>query len=581
MRKRAVLAAGTVASLTLLGTGIAPAAGTPDKNDATTTYTVLMAEGADRAAALEAIREAGGRVTAENRAIHSFTVTAPDEGFIAKVSASGAVYGATRQRPVGYVPKGKRAPADRDTVEKEHLAAARAGQLPSQAGRRGPRGAGAGLDPLDDKLWGLKMIRADLARKVQAGDKRVLVGVIDTGIDGTHPDLAPNFNAKLSRNFTTDIPTDPKGNEIDGPCEFAGCKDPNNWDDDGHGTHVAGTIAAAANGFGVSGVAPKVSLVNLRAGQDSGFFFLEPVVNALTYGADVGVDVVNMSFYVDPWAYNCLNNEADPVEARIEQRTIIAAMFRALSYAHAKGVTLVGALGNNHEDLGKPRTDTSSPDYPLDSAYPRPIDNHTCWDLPVEGPHVIGVSALGPSGRKSDFSNYGVEQISVAAPGGWFRDFFGTPRHRTNENMILSTAPRNALQHAGLVDDQGEITPDGQTVGVTKQCLPDGRCGYYQWLQGTSMASPHAAGVAALIVSAYGTKDPRHPGGLRLAPWQTERILTDTAAERACPEPRLVTYTDEGRDAEWNAYCEGDAEFNGFYGHGIVDAYAAITARGR
>ncbi|KWX08677.1 hypothetical protein TR74_13920, partial [Carbonactinospora thermoautotrophica] len=127
MRKRAVLAAGTVASLTLLGTGIAPAAGTPDKNDATTTYTVLMAEGADRAAALEAIREAGGRVTAENRAIHSFTVTAPDEGFIAKVSASGAVYGATRQRPVGYVPKGKRAPADRDTVEKEHLAAARAG----------------------------------------------------------------------------------------------------------------------------------------------------------------------------------------------------------------------------------------------------------------------------------------------------------------------------------------------------------------------------------------------------------------------------------------------------------------------
>ena len=92
---------------------------------------------------------------------------------------------------------------------------------------------------------------------------------------------------------------------IDGPCEYAGCVDPADVDDNGHGTHVAGTIGAALNGFGVSGVAPDVDLVNVRGGQDSGYFFLGPVVNALTYSGDVGLDVVNMSFYVDPWLYNC------------------------------------------------------------------------------------------------------------------------------------------------------------------------------------------------------------------------------------------------------------------------------------
>ena len=130
------------------------------------------------------------------------------------------------------------------------------------------------------------------------GDK-VRVGILDTGVDGDHLDLAPNFDAALSRNFTTDIPA------IDGACEFAGCLDPADHDDNGHGTHVAGTIAAALNGVGISGIAPEAALVNIRGGQDSGYFFLGPVVNALTYAGDNGLDVVNMSFYVDPWLYNC------------------------------------------------------------------------------------------------------------------------------------------------------------------------------------------------------------------------------------------------------------------------------------
>ncbi len=134
------------------------------------------------------------------------------------------------------------------------------------------------------------MINAPAAHAIERGDKRVTVGIMDTGVQADHPDLAPNFDAKKSRNLTTDIPA------IDGPREYASCVDPANVDDNGHGTHVAGTIGAALNGRGLSGVAPGVNLVNVRAGQDSGYFFLGPVTNALTYSGDIGIDVVNMSF---------------------------------------------------------------------------------------------------------------------------------------------------------------------------------------------------------------------------------------------------------------------------------------------
>ncbi|GDY32862.1 serine protease [Gandjariella thermophila] len=533
-------------------------------------YTVLVADGASRDAAVAAVRAAGGTVVRENTAIGALTVRAPAAGFVQRVASSHALLGATHARPIGHLPHGGNTPQQRDAVEKENHDGAAIGPRV----QRGP--ATAGMDPLDDKLWGLKMVRSDLARTRQAGDRRVYVGVLDTGIDGTHPDIAPNFDYGLSRNFTVDIPTDSTGATVDGPCEFRGCVDPVDHDDNGHGTHVAATIAAAANGFGVSGVAPNVTLVNIRGAQDSGFFFLQPVVDALTYAGDAGLDVVNMSFYLDPWLYNCTANPADSPEARIEQRTTIAAMRRALDYAHDRGVTLVAALGNNHEDLGHPRTDTSSPDYPANAAYPRPIDNATCLDLPVEGPHVIGVSALGPSGGKADYSNYGVEQISVSAPGGYFRDGFGTDWYRTNENLILSAYPRNVALAAGAIDAEGNVTAAGQAVGVQKFCS-GATCGYYQYLQGTSMATPHVVGVAALIVSQYGRPDPRHRGTLTMSPDAVERVLEGTATRRPCPVPATVSYENVGRSAEFTATCEGTEAFNGFYGHGIVDAYGAVT----
>jgi lantibiotic leader peptide-processing serine protease len=559
MLNRRIKAAVFAGSLTLAFMVVAPSSATAVPNGEQIHYTVVAEDGVSTAAAAAAITRAGGTIVSTNADIGMFSVLASSAFPQAAIDAPELV-GAATDRTIGQIPD---AAVVRDSVEQEGASA--------KAGGNGVATATVGADPLNSLQWNMAMVHADTAHAEQMGDRGVTVGIIDSGIDASHPDLAPNLDLTLSRNFAPDKP------DIDGPCEVPSCLDPVGEDDNGHGSHVAGIVAAAANGLGVAGVAPNVTLVEIKGGQDSGFLFLEPVVNSLTYAADSGIDVVNMSFYIDPWLYNCTANPADSPTAQAEQQAIIEAVNRALNYANAHGVTLVGSLGNNHEDLGHPRTDLSSPDYPIGTNYPRPIDNATCIDLPVEGPHVIGVSAIGPSTAKADYSNYGVEQISVAAPGGYFRDFFGTPQFRQNANQVLSTYPKAVLQRLGRVDAAGNVTPAGVAAGTIRDCNAAGVCGYYQYLQGTSMSSPHAVGVAALIVSRLGQHDPSHPG-LRLDPTKVESLLLRTAAEHACPEPRLFSYANEGRPPEFDAFCEGDLNFNGFYGYGIVDAFAAVTA---
>ncbi len=574
--------AALVAGLGCVAAGVQPATAVPARvgsvvssagADAADGRYVVLAAPAKTAAVASALRSKGATVTSVNSDVGLIAVSSTASGFRAKAASVSGVQGVAADVSIGSDPK----PQPWNGVEREGRT--------SPAVRKNASGKpGSAADPLDSNLWGQKMINVPQARKHELGDKRVRVGIIDTGIQADHPDLVANVDRAASRNFVTDIPA------IDGPCEHKGCVDPATVDDNGHGTHVAGTVAASLNGFGLSGIAPKVTLVNLRAGQDAGFFFLGPVVNALTHAARTGIDVVNMSFYVDPWLYNCPGGAPqDGAPAAADQKVIIESMMRALRFADKRGVTLVAAAGNDHDNLAAPRTDVSSPDYDnpandWDNApYPRTINGKTCLDLPLEGPNVIGVTSVGPSGTKSDFSNYTTDlrsgEIEVAAPGGWFRDGLGTSSYQTPQNMILSTMPLVALQNDGYVDAKGEITEAGRTNGVIKECTPRpvknaARCGYYGWLQGTSMAAPHATGVVALAISAHGKRTGHHDFGM--SPKLVKRLLMGSATEHACPAGGVRSYEPEGRSAEFTAKCVGTPSFNGFYGAGIVNALGVV-----
>lgn len=518
------------------------------------TYLVLYEKGASPAAARRAIRRAGGRVIRENRIVGVAEV-AGGPRLARGLAHVRTVAGVARNRAVAHV-------RDKWGVEKERAAGAQVG--PAAAPVRGG-------DPFSGLQWDMKLIGATPSGsyRYDQGSHAVRVGIIDTGVDANHPDIAPNFDHRLSRNFTSDDPI------IDGPCADDidhSCKpDPPTVDEDGHGTHVAGTVGAALQGFGMAGVAPKVDLVNLRAGQDSGYFFLLPSVDALTYAANHGIDVVNMSFYIDPWLFNCAHNAADNPQEQREQQVVLTATDRALQYAHSHGVTLIAASGNENTDLGHPKSDDTSPDYPDQDKSPhaRRIDNG-CRSEPSEGPHVINVNAIGPSKRKSFFSNFGVEQTDVAAPGGDSRDFFGTLLYKDPTfTEVLAPYPYNAAVAAGDVDPQtGDINPDSAPF-VRKECTEAVGCAYYQYLQGTSMASPHAVGVAALIISQIGRRDARK-GGVTADPDRVERILKSTATPTACPRQEPFSYP--GQDASYTVRCEGPRSFNGFFGRGIVSA---------
>jgi lantibiotic leader peptide-processing serine protease len=517
-------------------------------------YVVAYADGASAAAAKAAIKAAGGTVVRENAQVGVATVKSSNPAFMAAVGRQSALVGAARNRPIGKIPSGGR--AAKEDVERLTAAERAAAKASSKRAGRAPD-----QEPLADRQWDMRMIDATPSGsyRVNQGRRGVMVGIIDSGIDGNHPDLRSNFNRDLSRNFVTDIPL------IDGPCEVPSCVDPVDVDDNGHGTHVAGLVASALNGLGTAGVAPKVTLVNIRGGQDGGFLFLQPTVDAMVYAGLVGIDVINMSFYTDPWLFNCLDNPADSPEAQAEQRTVRVATQRAINFARAHGVTPIASMGNGHTDLGNPTEDATSPDFPPGTNYPRTVDN-SCITVPVETRGVISISALGPSYRKADYSNYGIEQTDFSAPGGFFRDYYLTDQYRQPENMNLSPMPQ-ALAEAALEDP-------ANVPFILRDCRGS-TCGYYQYLQGTSMAAPHATGVAALIVSAHGRRDPRH-GGLTMSPRAVERVMTRTAKQTPCPFPPVVTYPDRAPDLSYTANCEGTLERNGFYGRGIVNALTAV-----
>ena len=414
---------------------------------------------------------------------------------------------------------------------------------------------------------------ADGSQRYEQG-KGVRVGIIDTGVDGTHPDIAPNFDAALSRNFTTDIPVDANGAEIDGPCEHPSCVDPPNDDDNGHGTHVASEIASPINRLGIAGVAPKATIVNLRAGQDSGYFFLQPSVDALTYAGDHGIDVVNMSYYVDPWLFNCTNNPADSPEDQAEQRTVITAMQRALDYAHRHGVTLVAAAGNGATDYTKTIEDASSPDFadvPGEAPYERTIPP-SCISMPSEGNHVLSISSTGISQAQGVL--LGLRQRlrrPVRARRRRLRHGRQQARHHEGRARRVPEAPRRGGRPA-------QPRRDAERPQRRARLPPQ------RHLRVLPVPAGHVDGVAARRRRGRADRGPlgrprparrrqvRVPGRRRAADARDgdEHSVPDAAGVHVHPPGPAARRDVPDRDGD--ARLRGHPTNNGFYGDGIVNA---------
>lgn len=509
-------------------------------------WVVLVEDPQDSDRVADDLEEAGLDLTSINRGIGMVTLRSTAEDVRETAEAVDGVVHAVTDQQVGWSPEEEESTSPGNTS-------------PAQ-GTMQPPPPPEGGDPFDGWLWGMEEINAAQARSVTTGGPEVSVGVIDTGVDASHPDLVDRVDEESSRTFVTDMPA------LDGSCEHDGCIDPVGSDDNGHGTHVAGTIAASANGLGVQGVAPDVDIVDLRAGQDAGMFFLGPVANAITSAAAQELDVVNMSFYIDPWLYSCPGGapEDSPAQAAAQDVTL-ELTDRALELAHEQGVTLVSAAGNNARDLAVPGLDTSSPNFG-GPTHERTL-SPDCRLLPLDGPHVIGVSSIDEDLSRSSFSNYtsdpGSDDVAIAAPGG-ADSSVGLP--------ILSTASREAMVAEGKVDLEGRVTVSGEH-SVVRSCPdgidegepdPDAECGLYTWLMGTSMAAPHVSGAAALVISENGGS---------MAPDDVVRTLRDSARDHECPSLGEGGAGGGGT----SIVCTGTTERNGFFGDGILDAAAAVS----
>ncbi|WAU80514.1 S8 family serine peptidase [Streptomyces sp. Qhu-G9] len=440
----------------------------------------------------KAIAKAGGTVVTTYDRIGVIVVHSANPEFGPKIRAVRGVQsaGATRTTPLT-------AAGTTDEGAADYLSAAEAAKVKAAATPKS--------EPLEADQWDLRAIGADKAAQINPGSKKVTVAVIDTGVDDTHPDLAPNFSAKQSANCVGGVADTSEGAWRPYTAE------------DYHGTHVAGEIAAARNGIGVAGVAPGVKVSGIKVSDpDNGLFYPESVVCAFVFAADHGVEITNNSYYVDPWLYNCMD---DP-----DQRAIVDAVNRAQKYATKKGTLHLASAGNSNHDLDSDAiVDDSSPD---DSTpVTRTIDPHECFDVPTQLPGIVTVSATGVQNLKSYYSTYGKGVVDVAAPGG--DRLYQIPDTPSKNGRILSTMPNNQ----------------------------------YGFLQGTSMASPHAAGVAALLKS-------EHPWA---SPAQLQALLKAQADNPGCPD----SYDQDGNGTQ-DATCEGGKRVNGFYGFGIVNALKAV-----
>lgn len=343
----------------------------------------------------------------------------------------------------------------------------------------------------DDDLfflqWGLDAVNAPEAWELGATGAGVRVAVLDTGIHPGHVDLAANVNTDLCASFVPGEDWNVTTNPNPGITAFA------------HGTHVASIIAAADNGVGMIGVAPEAEIVAVKVlSQYTGYGTWDMVIDGILYAADIDADVINMSLGGEitrrgGWDDNGTPETDDDVWFSADQvAATVNALERAVQYARANGAVVVAAAGNAGVDG----------DHDADRLV-----------LPAQLPGVLSISATAPHYWWDDptgsldylasYSNYGQSEIDFAAPGGDLQ----SPAPFYGRDLVLGAVPLG-----------------------------------WALFGGTSMASPHAAGVAALILG-------ENPD---LTPSEVEAVMRQSADDLGKP----------GRD---------DA-----YGYGRLNAYEAV-----
>ncbi len=384
-----------------------------------------------------------------------------------------------------------------------------------------------GPDPLSNRQWDMDQIHAPQARAISGGRSSVLVGVLDSGIDPTHPDLVGQVNAGASASCI--------GGIVD--------TDPAVWSNDviGHGTHVAGVIAGAKNGVGIVGVAPGVKLAAVKLAVDNpddpnfGLVFADAMVCALDWAIGHNFDVMNASLTIDPFTA-----PIDDVfcSDQPDRAAIVKMVRQAVTKTNAKKIPLVASTGNFFTDLATVKGSTTGGS----------TKGSNCKVIPVQLPKVIGVSAVGVTKRLSWFSNYGFGAVDVAGPGG--DSLIANPlvTDTTASGQVLSSVPPNSLYYQFAADWNGQV-----------QDCSSGTCSTYAYLQGTSQAAPHVTGVAALAISHYG----------KMSPDALLALLSLTATPLRCPAGPY----DPGATGQ-PATCKGPALYNNFYGAGEIDALA-------
>jgi subtilisin family serine protease len=292
-------------------------------------------------------------------------------------------------------------------------------------------------------LWGMKAINAEGAWDSGNTGKDATVFILDSGIDADNPDLSPNLNKGLSKSF---VPGETYNVQ---PGKFFN-----------HGTHVAGTIAAADNNWGVIGVAPYAKIVAVKVlSEYTGGGAFSGVNAGIVYAADNGADVINMSLGA---MFNRNGNWLDENNVwqhgpAADLQFLIIAQQRAVNYAVKKGAIVIVSAGNSGINAD---------------------GNGSVFVLPADLENVVAVSATSPDcwinnmtgslDIPASYTNYGKSLVSLAAPGGDYDCDAGYPY-----DMVLST-------------------------GAGGPAYP------FYFAAGTSMAAPHVSGVAALIIAKNG-----------------------------------------------------------------------------